>query len=45
MPGQQQRQKVGLKSPTGEFCPEITATIQDISARLYEIATHDGTTD
>ncbi len=39
MPGQQQRQKIGLKSPTGEFCPEITATVQDISARLYQIAT------
>jgi hypothetical protein len=39
MPGQQRSQKIGLKSPTGEWDPEITAAIQDISARLYGIAT------
>ena len=41
MPGQQQRQKIGLKSPTGEWCPEITAALRNISARLYRIATRE----
>jgi len=39
MPGQERSQKIGLKSPTGEWCPEVTAVLQDISARLYQIAT------
>jgi hypothetical protein len=41
MPGQQARQKIGLKSPTGEWDTEITAALRDLSARLYEIAKGD----
>jgi len=45
MPGKEQWQHCGLMTPTGEFYPEMEEAIQDLSSRLYEIATHVGTTD
>ncbi len=39
MPGKEVAQHTGIMTPTGEFFPEMESAIQDISARLYEIAT------
>ena len=41
MPGKEQWQHCGLMTPTGEFYPEMERALQDLSSRLYEIATHD----
>jgi hypothetical protein len=38
MQGKEEAQHAGIMTPTGEFFPEMEAAIQDISARLYEIA-------
>lgn len=39
MKGKEGAQHTGIMTPTGEFFPEMEAAIQDISSRLYEIAT------
>lgn len=44
MPGKEKWQHCGLMTPTGAFYPEMEEVIQDISARLYHIATGQGTT-
>ncbi|MBT7299852.1 MAG: hypothetical protein HN849_10080 [Victivallales bacterium] len=41
MKGKEKAQHTGIMTPTGEFFPEMEAAIQDVSARLYEIATGD----
>ena len=38
MPGMEKRQKAGLMTPTGEFCPEVEHAVQELSRRLYKIA-------
>jgi hypothetical protein len=38
MPGKEKKQHMGLMTPTGEFYPEMEKVVQDISARLYQIA-------
>ena len=37
MPGQQPSQKIGLKSPTGEWDMDMADTLRNLSKRLYEI--------
>ena len=34
----EERQHTGLKTLTGEFYPEVEATLQSLSRRVYEIA-------
>jgi hypothetical protein len=38
MDGKDAKQHSGLMTATGEFYPEMSATIRELSARLYEIA-------
>ncbi len=45
MPGFQQRQKGGLKTPTGEFYPETERVISELSDRLYQIGSGETVSD
>ncbi len=38
MPGKEKKQHMGLMTPKGKFYPEMEEVIQDIAARLYQIA-------
>lgn len=42
MRGKDAKQHAGLMTPWGEFYPEVEAVVQDLSTRLYELASRMG---